>query len=324
MMRAIPSGYTAEELRYLQRLRNSVVDLQAAVAPLAADARSDTYNEQFNQLRLEAKVLLKDPAFEQKVPRAVTEVMWNERSQRTIFPRLSAITFLGVILALVGLGVNSIILEDVLVNSLGCCVSGGGMLLVIGAFAVWSLTSTRRRLTNLGDLYARCETLLAEIDNTLDTAVPDPAAGPAAVPSAADLMLNSLRSQVAHWQETIRDLESQRLRLGPEAPVELTDNIDLAEQELNRVIRELNRLQAEEPATSGPARRAGVPIQGEVIIPPGGRPGAPRVKRSFDSQAVVRARQNTMDMPAVGPEETPDLPPDTEEEDPDRAAPVDQ
>lgn len=322
-MRAIPSGYTAEELRYLQRLRNSVGDPQTAVAPLAADARSDTYNEQFNQLRLEAKALLKDPEFEQKVPRAITEAVWTERSQRTILPRLSAITFLGVILALVGLGVNSIILEDVVVNSLGCCVSGGGMLLVIGSFAVWSLTSTRRRLTNLGDLYVRCEALLAEIDNILETAVPDPAVGLASVPSAADLMLNSLRSQVAHWQETVRDLESQRLGLGPEAPAELTANIDLAQQELNRVIQELNRLQAGEPATSAPARRTGAPIQGEVIIPPGGRPEPPRVKRSFDSQEVVRARQNTMDMPAVGPEETPDLPPDSEE-DPGRATPVDQ
>lgn len=322
-MTAIPSGYTAEEIRYLQRLRSSVGDLQTAIAPLAADARSDTYNEQFNQLRLEVKALLKDPEFEQKVPRAITEVMWTERSQRTIFPRLSVITFLGVILALVGLGVNSIILEDVVVNSLGCCVSGGGMLLVIGSFAVWSLTSTRRRLTNMGDLYARCEVLLAEIDNTLETAVPDPAAGLPSVPSAADLMLNSLRSQVAYWQETVRDLESQRLRLGAEAPPELTANIDLAQQELNRVIQELNRLQAGEPDGSVPAGRADVPIRGEVIIPPGGRPEAPRVKRSFDSQAVVRARQNTMDMPVVGPEETPDLPPEIEE-DPDRAGPADQ
>ena len=230
MMRAISSGYTAEELRYLQRLRDLVVDLQAAVAPQAADARSDTYNEQFNQLRLEAKALLKDAEFEQKVPRAVTEAVWTERSQKTVFPRLSAITFLGVILALVGLGVNSIILEDVLVNSLGCCVSGGGMLLVIGSFAVWSLTSTRRRLTNLGDLYLRCEALLAEIDHTLETAVPDPAAGLPSVPSAADLMLSAARSQLAHWQETLRDLESQRLRLEPEAPAELTANIDLARQ----------------------------------------------------------------------------------------------
>lgn len=318
MTRAIPSGYTAEELRYLQRLRDSLVDFQNAIAPQAADVRSDTYNEQFNQLRLEVKALLKDPEFEQKVPRAVTEAVWTERSQRTIFPRLSVITFLGVILALVGLGVNSIVLEDVVVNSLGCCVSGGGMLLVIGSFAVWSLTSTRRRLTNLGDLYVRCETLLAVIDYTLETAVPDPAARQTSVPSAADLMLNSLRSQVAHWQETLRDLESQRLALEPDAPVELTANIELAQQELNRAIRELNRLQGGEPEAGAQAARAPISPPGGVIIPPGSRPEPPRIKRTFDSEAVVRARQNTMDMPAMGPEESPDLPAGTQEEEEDR------
>jgi hypothetical protein len=279
------------------------------------------YSEQFNQLRLEAKALLKDPDFDQKVPRAITEELWASRSQRTIFPRLSVLTFLGVILALVGLGVNSIVLDDVLVNSAGCCISSVGMLLVLGSFAVWGLVNTRRRITNLGDLYLRCESLLDQVDQTLDTAVPDPAARPVAdmpqVPSAAELILDALRAQVAHWQATLRDLEGQRLALGPETPAELHTDIDFARQELDRILQEINQLQDGTQATVVPAQ---APAGARVIIPPGGRPETPPVRPEFDSQAVARARSNTMEMPVVEPEDNPEPaegqepPADSEEE----------
>jgi hypothetical protein len=263
-------------------------------------------------LRLEAKALLKDPDFDEKVPRAITEELWTSRSQRTIFPRLSMLTFLGVILALVGLGVNSIVLDDVLVNSVGCCISSVGMLLVLGSFGVWGLVNTRRRITNLGDLYVRCESLLDQVDQTLNTAVPDPEARPVAdmpqVPSAAELVLDALRAQVAHWQATLRDLEGQRLALGPETPAELDTGIDFARQELDRILQEISQLQDGAQAPAAAPR---------VIIPPGGRPETPPVRSELDSQAVARARSNTMEMPVVvEPEDTPEPAEDQEQEPP--------
>jgi hypothetical protein len=314
MTESVQTGFTPEELRHLRRVRGLAERLQEALAPLAADLQSDAYSEQFNQLRLEAKALLKDPDFDQKVPRAITEELWASRSQRTIFPRLSMLTFLGVILALVGLGVNSIVLDDVLVNSVGCCISSVGMLLVLGSFGVWGLVNTRRRITNLGDLYQWCESLLDQVDQTLNTAAPDPEARPVAdmpqIPSAAELILDALRAQVAHWQATLRDLESQRLALGPETPAELDTDIDFARQELDRILQEINQLQD----------GAQAPAAARVIIPPGGRPETPPVRPEFDSQAVARARSNTMEMPVVEPEDNPEPaegqepPADTEEE----------
>ena len=52
-------------------------------------------------------------------PQAVSGSLLAERGQK-VSTRLSGIVIFGVILALLGLGINSIILEDVIINSLGC------------------------------------------------------------------------------------------------------------------------------------------------------------------------------------------------------------
>ena len=77
---------------------------------------------------------------------------------------------LGVMLALVGLGVNAIILEDVIVNSVGCCVSSGGMLLIVGAFAALGTKSARQRVSNMNDLRQNIDLLLYQIDHRLKMA----------------------------------------------------------------------------------------------------------------------------------------------------------
>jgi hypothetical protein len=153
-------NFTPEELNQLRQFRTSVSDFKTMVASLPADYRSAEYNEQFNQLRLEAQALLK-AGFTTQVPKAITGDITTDRS-------ISMIVILGVILALTGLGVNSIVLEDVLVNSLGCCISGGGMLLVVGAFVVLSMKRIRQPVSNVEDLGQRCDLLLYQIDHRLN------------------------------------------------------------------------------------------------------------------------------------------------------------
>jgi hypothetical protein len=80
---------------------------------------------------------------------------------------VSVIVIVGVILALLGLGINSIILEDVIINSLGCLVSAGGMLLVIGGFVVLSAKNMRQRVSTMEDLLQRSDLLLYQIDHQL-------------------------------------------------------------------------------------------------------------------------------------------------------------
>ncbi len=297
-------GYTPQELDRLQRLRASVLAFQNTIAPLAADIENNAYNEQFNQLRLEAKALLKDSGFDKKVTRAVTEEVLVERSQKVVFPRLAAIALGGVILALIGLGVNSVILDDVIVNSVGCCVSSGGMLLVIGAFVVWGAINTRRRVSNLGDLYLRCENLLYQLNHALNMTIPAarPAGEPAAVPSVLALSLDSLQQQAGDWQQKLRDLAEQRRDLGPDAPLELAITTDFVERELGRVQQEMDRLRGQLAAaekgdiTPEPGIQAFAPAR--VVIPARtAGPGEP------DSGTVRRARSVTMDMPPVEPEE---------------------
>ncbi len=282
--------FTRSELDRLQRLRASLLAFQNAIASLPADEQSNAHNEQFNQLHLEAKTLLKDRGFDKKVTRAITEDMLAHRSQRVILPRLSGIVILGVILALVGLGVNSIILEDPIINGLGCCVSSGGMLLILGAFGVFGLTNYRRNLTNFGALYQRCNTLLYEIDHTLNMAIPNLADRPQVdipeIPSVVELALDSLNKQAADWQQKLQTLEEERLTLGPDAPMELTINIDFAQQELNRVKQEIDRLNGRITLALDLADTTDTDSE-EVITP----------------AAREIASANTLDMPVVKTEE---------------------
>ena len=286
-------SFTAQELEQLQQMRLAVGAFQNAIASLPADEQNNGRNEQFNQLRLEVKAVLKERNFDQKVPKAITAEVLAERSERVILPRLSGIVIFGVILALLGLGVNSIILDDLIINGLGCLVSSGGMALVIGAFIVWAITHSRRRLSNLGDLYLRGNALLYEIDYALNQALPGWAERPAVavpeIPAVVGLALDSLRKQAADWQQKLRDLEEQRLTVGLDAPLELKLNLDFVQRELQRVRQEIDRLQGR---TAGEA----APIGAKVIIPPGAK------ETAVDSTSVRRAKSVTMDMPVQPPE----------------------
>jgi hypothetical protein len=235
---------TPQTLEQLQRLRVSVQAFQKMVAPLPANNRLNPYNEQFNQLRLEAQALLKQPDFDQKVAPAVTEEMLTERFQ-AIIPRLFSVVLLGVMLALVGLGVNSIILDEEIIY-LGCCVSSGGILLIMGAFVVFGIANLRRRrVSDMGDLYVRCEALLYQIDHTLHMVLPNrhPTVEVPDIPAALDLLLDSLHKQAADWQQKVAHLEEQQQTLGPDAPMALTLNLDFARRELHHVTQKINSLQ---------------------------------------------------------------------------------
>jgi hypothetical protein len=246
MTASTQSTFTQQELNQLQRLRASVLTFQNSIASLPADQQSNPHNEQFNQLRLEARALLRDPAFDRKVADAVTHDTLAKRAQNVILPRLSGIVIFGVILALLGLGVNSIILDDLVINSLGCLVSSGGMLLVIGALGVWGMANYRQKLTNFGDLYQRCDRLLYQLDHTLNMAIPNWADRPggdiAEIPSLMELRLDSLNKQATDWQHKLKALEEQRLTLGSQAPLELAINIDFVQRELAQARQEIDRL----------------------------------------------------------------------------------
>jgi hypothetical protein len=152
-------SYSPNELDQLKRFRASVAEFKGLISGMPADYRSPDHNHQFNLLRTEGLTLLKSP-FSEDVPEANTGRFSQSSS-------ISLIVVLGVILALLGLGINSVILEDVLVNSLGCCVSSGGMLLVIGAFGVLTLKNFRGRVTAAADLTYLCDLLLYQVDHRL-------------------------------------------------------------------------------------------------------------------------------------------------------------
>jgi hypothetical protein len=291
------SDFTAQELEQLQQVRLSALAFQKAIATLPADESNDARNEQFNQIRLEAKAVLNERDFDKKVPKAISAEVLADRSQRVITPRLSGIVMFGVILALLGLGINSIILDDFIINSLGCLISSGGMLLVFGAFAVWAITNARKRVSSLGDLYLSNNALLAEIEQALNAALPGPAilstSGVPEIPAALSLALDSLHRQAADWQQKLRDLEEQRLTLGQNIPLELKLTLDFAQRESQRVRQEIDRLHGQ------PAAVGGVPMEEvRVIIPAGTREGG------VDAISVRRAKSVTMDMPAHKPEES--------------------
>ncbi len=274
------SGFTPQELDQLQQIRLSVLAFQTAIAALPADEQNDARSEQFNQLRLEAKALLNESDFDKKVPKAISTEVSFERSQQVILPRLSGIVIFGVILALVGLGINSIILDDFLINSLGCLISTGGMALVVGGFVVWLVISSRRRLSNLGDLYLRCTTLLTEIENALNFALPGTVERLTHTlpenPALVGLAVDSLQQQAADWQQKLRDLEEQRLTPGAEMSLDLKLKLDFVQREFQRVQREIDRLQGVKEA----------PV---------------------DPSSLRRAKSVTMDMPVTRPEAA-DLP----------------
>lgn len=173
--------FTPDELNQLQRLRNSVADFKALIENLPPDARLAEYNAQFNELRAEAKALLKGP-FTEEVPRTITGDISRDRS-------LSAIVVLGVLLAMIGFGINSVILEDVLVNSLGCCISSGGTLLVVGALGVLLMKNIRERVNTVSELTYRTELLLYQLDHRLymeaNEAMPAGAGSSQSEPSAS-------------------------------------------------------------------------------------------------------------------------------------------
>lgn len=159
MAESIQLNFTPAELDQLLQLRTSILDFRQIIASLPADLRSAEYSQQFNQLRLEAGPWLRGH-FATNVPRAITGDISTDRS-------LSVMAMLGVIMALTGLGVNSIILDDVIFNSIGFCVYGGGMLFVIGAFVVLSTRYLRERVSNIEDLRRHCDLLLYQIDHRL-------------------------------------------------------------------------------------------------------------------------------------------------------------
>lgn len=157
--RPVNVSFTPQEIANLQKFRNSVAEFKEIVSALPGDMRSPEHNEQFNQLRAEAKTLLKGN-FVTKVPKAITGDVTTDRS-------VSVIVIVGVILALLGLGINSIILEDVIINSIGCLISSGGMLLVIGGFVVLNLKNMRQRVSDTDALRQRCDLLLYQVDHRL-------------------------------------------------------------------------------------------------------------------------------------------------------------
>ncbi len=234
------------ELDELKQIRNLVHAFQQMIAHLDASERNNDFNEQFNKFRFQAKSLLHDNSFESQVPKAVSSGSLAERAQKTNV-RLSVIVFVGVLLALVGLGINSIILDDFWVNSLGCLISTGGTLLVMGAFVVLGITAGRRKLTDLGQLYQLCDVLLVKVDSALGQMIPNYSVRLTEplpkTPTAASLMLDSLEKQVVDWNEKLTQLKQQRNLLGPSAPVDLNINIAFVERELQRAEFEIADLQ---------------------------------------------------------------------------------
>lgn len=288
-------NFTQQELNDLQRLRALAFAFQRMIANLDANEQNNDHNEQFNKIRAETKTILNRRGLNIEAPQAVTSTVLAQRNQK-VSMRLSGIVIFGVLLALLGLGINSIILEDVIINSLGCLISTGGILLIIGALVVLGVNSTRRQLTNLGDLYVRCDALLHQLDGILSDAIPGYAASPSVeppnIPSAAALTLDSLENQADDWKRKLEDLEQQRFTLGPNTPVELTSTINYVQRELDRIEYEIVDLRerVELPLV---IEQEPVSIDASVAPPPKFEP---------NSDAVRAARAHTQEMPALKPE----------------------
>ncbi len=286
MPNSTQSNFSEHDLDELQRLRALTLAFQRMIANLDATEQNNTYNEQFNKIRVETKTIFNHYGLKVNAPKAVTTTVLAERGQQ-VSTRLSGIVILGVILVLLGLGINSIILEDVIINSLGCLISTGGMLLVIGTFAVWTLTNLRRRLTNMGDLYLRAELLQQQIDEILRAARPGSASLASIetppIPSAIALAVDSLEKQAADWQQKLANLNQQRRLLGLNSPVELTTTINYVQRELDRIEYELVSLRE---GTETPLQPELQPVAAPIPAPPPIE--AVRVARAFTQEMPVQ------------------------------------
>lgn len=298
-------GLTADELNKLQRLRASVLAFQNKIAALPAKEASNPLNEQFNQLRLEAKTLLKDRGFDKKVSRAVTEDLVTDRFQKIVMPRLFGIITIGVILVLLGLGVNSIILEDLIVNTLGCLVSSAGLLLVIGAFAVYLVNQSRERLTTYGDLYQYCDALLYQVDHTLAVSIPNWTARseadklPPPIPSMSALTLDSLRGQAKYWEHTLDTLEAQRAALGMDVLPDLTTTIDFVRDELEKAQQQIVSLQREQTPLLVAGEQEAPPLLVEEATLPSLEESSIEDQPFIEEGPTEVASAHTLGMPAV-------------------------
>ncbi len=313
------STLSAAQLDKLQRLRASVVGFQNKIGGLPATETDNGLNEQFNDLRLETKSLLKTRDFDKRVPQAITDEVKAGHFQKVMMPRLFAIITLGVILVLLGLGVNSIILEDIIVNTMGCLVSSAGLLLVIGAFAVFMMNQARSALTNHGQLYQHSQALLERIDEALAEAIPGWAERSEAeklppIPTLDELRLEVLRKQAEVWQQKLIQLEAQRSALETEAPPEMGFAIDFAQRQLEQVNQEIIALQGHKQLPAGqPA--SPTPVEAETPDPlPAEAPLPASPSTTHDTpptgtprpEAIRQARANTMDMPPQTRTETAD------------------
>ncbi len=240
-----PAEFTQDELLELQRIRALVLSLQHKIANLDAGEQHDAYNDQFNRLRFEASAILSDPTFDAAVPKAVSASVLAERSQKSI-ARLSTLVVVGVVVALVGLGINSVILEDLLVNTVGCLTGAVGMFIVLGALVAMGISIPRRRLTNMAELYRLCDQLVQRLDEVLAAAIPnyqDMADVPRPeFPTAAQMMLDSLEKQAADWNQKLAELTEQQRALGAHTVLELNQAIDFVRREIQRIEMEMSSL----------------------------------------------------------------------------------
>ncbi|MDM8530561.1 hypothetical protein QUF63_05270 [Anaerolineales bacterium HSG25] len=295
---------TRQDLDQLQHLRASVVAFQTMIAPLPASHKDDNHNEQFNQLRLEVQARLKDPNFDKKISSATTETLVRQgRSGRLSY--LWGVVILGVILALFGLGFNSLF-SDSLSLAFGCLTSLMGMFLVMGALVAWSMSNlSRSKTSNMGDIYQRCDSLRYQIEHTLTMAIPElsdtfSTSEIPNIPSVLELALDSLNKQAADWQQKRQALYDQEARLSPNTPTELMLNIDFVERRLSQVKTEIARLQGE--GQTGTGGDSVVPVMDgapggvqEIPLPGGRKIAVAKVGEKLESIPVPPA-----DAPATG------------------------
>ena len=109
------ANFSQQDLNELQRLRALTFAFQRMIANLDANEQNNEYNEQFNKILADTRNILRRYGLGLDAPRVVSSGVLAERGQK-ISTRLTGIVIFGVMLALVGLGINSIILEDVIIN----------------------------------------------------------------------------------------------------------------------------------------------------------------------------------------------------------------
>ncbi|HMR66439.1 MAG TPA: hypothetical protein PKE64_20700 [Anaerolineae bacterium] len=147
------------ESETLRQLRLSLSDFRAMLASLPDNQRSVEHNQQFNQFRTETIALLGGEVA-QEVPPAITGDTTTDRS-------ISLIVVGGVLVALVGLGMNALVPDDLLVNGFGCLTSLSGTLLVAGGFGVLAYKNYQERVNSISQLRERTDLLMLQIDHRL-------------------------------------------------------------------------------------------------------------------------------------------------------------